>query len=151
MTSDKNILIRNIYYMLTYAFKELRHNNYEYIAGESFDNICDLFAEADMYGLGKGVYPKDKAPPIPLHPYCMCRLEEVFKWEVDISKQKNNVKQAGDTWLSGISDENRRLVLGIEGNAIWKEGENWQKYMRNWKGLAEPETRIGEKLTKEFR
>ena len=114
-------------------------------------DICDLFAEADMYGLGKGVYPKDKAPPIPLHPYCMCRLEEVFKWEVDISKQKNNVKQAGDKWLAGISDENRRLVLGIEGNAMWKEGENWQKYMRNWKGLAEPETRIGEKLTKEFR
>ena len=51
MTSDKNILIRNIYYMLTYAFKELRHNNYEYIAGESFDNICDLFAEI----LSKGV------------------------------------------------------------------------------------------------
>jgi hypothetical protein len=34
---------------------------------------------------------------------------------------------------------------------MWKDGENWQKYMRNWKGLAEPETRIGEKLTKEFR
>ena len=44
----------------------------------------------------------------------------------------------------GSSDENRRLVLGIEGNAMWKEGENWQKYMRNWKGLAEPETRLKE-------
>lgn len=37
--------------MLTYAFKELRHNNYEYIAGEDFDNIYDLFAEI----LSKGV------------------------------------------------------------------------------------------------
>ena len=44
----------------------------------------------------------------------------------------------------GSSDENRRLVLGIEGNAMWKDGENWQKYMRNWKGLAEPETRLKE-------
>ena len=105
-------------------------------------DICDLFAEADMYGLGKGVYPKDKAPTIPLHPYCMCRLEEVFKWEVDISRQKDNIKQAGNKWLAGISDENRRLVLGIEGNAMWKQGENWQKYMRNWKGLAAPETRL---------
>lgn len=51
MTIDKNILIKNIYYMLTYVFKELRHNNYEYIAGESFDNIYDLFAEI----LSKGV------------------------------------------------------------------------------------------------
>ena len=113
-------------------------------------DICDLFADADMYGLGKGVYPKDKAPPIPLHPYCMCRLEEVFKWEVDISKRKDNVKQAGDKWLSEISDKNRRLVLGIEGNAMWKDGENWQKYMRNWRGLVEPETRLKD-IVQEYR
>lgn len=37
--------------MLTYAFKELRHNNYEYIVGEHFDNIYDLFAEI----LSKGI------------------------------------------------------------------------------------------------
>lgn len=37
--------------MLTYAFKELKHNNYEHIAGESFENIYDLFAEI----LSKGV------------------------------------------------------------------------------------------------
>ncbi len=45
MTIDKGILIRNIYYMLTYAFQSLRQNNYAEIAGESFDNIQDLFAE----------------------------------------------------------------------------------------------------------
>lgn len=45
MTTDKGILIRNIYYMLTYAFQDLRRNNYEDIAGEDFDNILDLFAE----------------------------------------------------------------------------------------------------------
>ena len=38
MTIDKNIPIKNIYYMLTYAFKELKHNNYEHIVGENFDN-----------------------------------------------------------------------------------------------------------------
>lgn len=37
--------------MLTYAFKELKHNNYEYIEGEYFDNIYDLFAEI----LSKGI------------------------------------------------------------------------------------------------
>ena len=105
-------------------------------------DICNLFAEADMYGLGKGVYPKDKMPPVPLHPHCMCRYEEVYAWEVDISKQKDNVKQAGDKWLNGLSDVNRRRVLGIEGDEAWKQGENWQKYMRNWRGLVEPETRL---------
>ena len=29
MTNDKGILIRNIFYMLTYAFQELRRNNYK--------------------------------------------------------------------------------------------------------------------------
>ena len=32
MTNDKGILIRNIYYMLSYAFLELKRNNYEDIA-----------------------------------------------------------------------------------------------------------------------
>ena len=39
MTKDKNIFILNIYFMLTYAFRELKQNNYEEIAGEDFDNI----------------------------------------------------------------------------------------------------------------
>ena len=51
MTTDKGIPIKNVYYMLAYAFKELRHNNYEHIAGEDFDDIYDLFAEI----LSKGI------------------------------------------------------------------------------------------------
>ena len=60
MTEDKGILIRNIYYMLTYAFQELRNNNYEEIAGEYFDEIYDLFAEILAKGISfqlkKGLY-----------------------------------------------------------------------------------------------
>lgn len=51
MSETNNIPVKNIYYMLTYAFKELKHNNYEYIAGESFDNIYDLFAEIISRGV----------------------------------------------------------------------------------------------------
>ena len=39
MTKDKTILIRNIYYMLSYAFRELKKNNYENIAKEDFGHI----------------------------------------------------------------------------------------------------------------
>ena len=60
MTEDKGILIRNIYYMLTYAFQELRQNNYAEIAGEKFDDIYDLFAEilarGISYQLKQGLY-----------------------------------------------------------------------------------------------
>lgn len=51
MTEDKGILIKNIYYMLTYAFKELKNNNYVSIAGEKFDGVYDLFAEILFKGI----------------------------------------------------------------------------------------------------
>ncbi|MBP3802641.1 MAG: 5-methylcytosine-specific restriction endonuclease system specificity protein McrC [Oribacterium sp.] len=51
MTNDKGILIKNIYYMLTYAFQILRQSNYDEIKAEDFDNIHDMFAAI----LGKGV------------------------------------------------------------------------------------------------
>lgn len=45
MTQDKGIFIKNVFYMLTYAFQELSGNNYASMAVESFDGIQDLFAE----------------------------------------------------------------------------------------------------------
>lgn len=51
MTEDKGIFIKNIYYMLSYAFQELRKNNYENIAGEDFDGVHDLFAEIIARGV----------------------------------------------------------------------------------------------------
>lgn len=60
MTDDKGILIRNIYYMLSYAFQELRKNNYEDIAKEDFERVQDLFAEilfrGVSYQLKQGLY-----------------------------------------------------------------------------------------------
>lgn len=51
MTKDKSIFIKNIYYMLSYAFNVLRQSNYDEVASEQFDNAQDLFAAI----LGKGV------------------------------------------------------------------------------------------------
>lgn len=51
MTIDKGIFIHNIYYMLSYAFQELRNNNYENIAKEDFERILDLFAEILFRGV----------------------------------------------------------------------------------------------------
>ena len=45
MTTDKNILIHNIYYMLAYAFRYFRLNLLEEMQGEKFEDIQDLFAE----------------------------------------------------------------------------------------------------------
>lgn len=60
MTRDKNILIKNVFYMLTYAFQELRQNNYEDIDSEKFEHIHDLFAEILIRGIShqlkKGIH-----------------------------------------------------------------------------------------------
>lgn len=45
------IVIKNIYYMLTYVFQVLKRHDYKEIASEEFDNIYDLFAAI----LAKGI------------------------------------------------------------------------------------------------
>ena len=51
MTEDKGILIRNIYWMLAYAFQVLRQNNYENILADDFKETENLFAAI----LSKGI------------------------------------------------------------------------------------------------
>ena len=51
MTKDKNILIKNIYYMLSYAFTILNQGEYDQIAAEEFDHLHNLFAAI----LAKGI------------------------------------------------------------------------------------------------
>ena len=53
MTSDKGIFIKNIYYMLAYAFQVLRQKNYENIAAEDFDDVQDLFAAILVKGISQ--------------------------------------------------------------------------------------------------
>ena len=61
MTDDKGILIKNIYYMLTYAFQVLRQTNYDEVASEEFEKIQDLFAAI----LAKGVTKQLKQGLLP--------------------------------------------------------------------------------------
>ena len=53
MIKDRSIQIKNIYYMLTYAFQVLKQTNYEEISSENFDNIGDLFAAILAKGLAQ--------------------------------------------------------------------------------------------------
>ena len=51
MIKDKSIFIKNIYYMLAYAYQSLQQENYKDIATEKFDNVHNLLAAI----LAKGV------------------------------------------------------------------------------------------------
>ena len=105
-------------------------------------DICDMYAKADMYGLGAGIYPKDKLPPLPVHPHCLCRYVEVIEGEVDMKQQRDQVREAGDKWLNSLPESCRAQVLGRKGLKAWEDGEDWRKYMRGYAGLREAESRL---------
>ena len=53
MIKDKSIFIKNIYYMLSYAFTTLNQGGYEDVAAEDFENIHNLFAAILAKGIGR--------------------------------------------------------------------------------------------------
>lgn len=53
MTADKGIFIKNIYYMLSYAFQILKQGDYENVAAEQFEKIHDLFADILVRGVSR--------------------------------------------------------------------------------------------------
>ena len=53
MIKDKTILIKNIYYMLSYAYTPLTQGGYENVEKEEFENIHNLFAAILAKGIGR--------------------------------------------------------------------------------------------------
>ncbi len=107
-------------------------------------DICDMYAKADMYGLGAGIYPKDKLPPLPVHPHCLCRYVEVIEGEVDMKQQRDQVREAGDKWLHSLPESRRAQVLGRKGLKAWEDGKDWRKHMRGYAGLRETKGRLSD-------
>ncbi len=53
MTKDKSIFIKNIYYMLSYAFTTLQQSDGDKIATEKFENVHNLFVAILSKGIGR--------------------------------------------------------------------------------------------------
>ena len=49
------ILIKNIYYMLCYAFKVLTHDEYDKVSTEDFENTSELFSQILIIGISKQI------------------------------------------------------------------------------------------------
>ena len=54
-TKDKSIFIKNVYYMLAYAFRALKMDEYDDLAGEDFEHMHDLFAATLAKGIARQV------------------------------------------------------------------------------------------------
>lgn len=111
MTEDKGILIRNVYYMLTYAFQELKQNNFEDIAKEDFEHIHDLFAEILYRGvsaqLKQGLYKEYISKEEPL---------AILRGKLNINgtiKEKLNRRQTIYCEFDELSEDNvyNRILL----------------------------------------
>jgi len=74
-------------------------------------DICDLHAQANLHGLGAGVYPLDRHP-WPAHPNTFSYLEAVF-WD-EVSPQDQAGQQSQLEWLQSQPPEVQLAVLGSE-------------------------------------
>lgn len=96
-------------------------------------DICDFYANADLYGLGKGVYPKDKFPRLPAHPHCMCHIKPLTELDIDVNKRHTNPEQAGLEYIKSLSKKHQEVLLGVNGREQVLTGkETWQNIARGW-------------------
>lgn len=51
-------------------------------------DVCDVHASADLYGLGAGVYPTRDACPWPAHPNTFSYVTAVFDYEIEDAKKE---------------------------------------------------------------
>ncbi|WP_303838888.1 DUF6883 domain-containing protein [Selenomonas ruminantium] len=100
-------------------------------------DICNLYADANLWGLGKGIYPKEKTPNLPVHPHCLCHLAPVFSSELD-KKPTDCIEAGGREYLNQLSHKERMQLMGVEGAKEFEKGADWRKSARNYsKNLLE--------------
>ena len=100
-----------------------------------FGDICDLYGKADLYGMGKGIYPKDKVPRLPVHPNCMCHLRPVMAGSDLIKgKEKDNIEQGGMDYIRGLNLHQQERLLGENGRKEVLRKGNWRSKARGYSG-----------------
>ena len=97
-------------------------------------DICDLYAKANLYGMGAGVFPKDKVPLLPAHPHCMCFLKPVIRGMIDNEMPIDRVEEGGREYLDSVSLHHRQMLLGIHGEKDVRAGESWTQKARGYGG-----------------
>lgn len=110
------------------------------------EDICDMYANANLWNLGKGIFPKDKCPFLPIHPHCLCHLAPVFISEVDIDNAQDQRDTAACDWLKRQNENTRENLLGVKGNKAWEEGrKTWRTVLRNYSPKVMKSRIVGER------
>lgn len=85
----------------------------------AFD-VCNMYADGNMFNLGVGVYPKDQVPLVPIHPHCLCKYKAIYKSQIDISKQKDRRNSEMVHWVNKLPEIQAKSVLGVRGYTAYK-------------------------------
>ncbi|MCB9635704.1 MAG: hypothetical protein H6721_26600 [Sandaracinus sp.] len=75
-------------------------------------DVCDSIAAMDAFGLGPGVFPKDQAPVLPIHPNGMSFLSSVLVRPDGSSSITRTEPRAPHETLAAMPAERRREILG---------------------------------------
>lgn len=97
-------------------------------------DICDLYANADLYGLGKGIFPKDKVPMLPAHPNCMCHLKPVVVSQSTKRLPHERFEQGAREYISTASKAHRERLFGKFGSKLVEAGSPLTNHLRNYNG-----------------
>lgn len=98
-------------------------------------DICDLYAKANLYGMGAGVFPKDKVPRLPAHPHCMCFLKPVIRGMIDNETPIERIEEGGREYLDNVDLHHRQMLLGIHGAKDVMDGKiSWTQKARGYGG-----------------
>lgn len=98
-------------------------------------DICDLYAKANLYGMGPGIFPKDKVPRLPAHPHCMCFLKPVIRGMIDNETPIDRVEEGGREYLDSVSLHHRQMLLGVHGVKDVMGGKvSWTQKARGYGG-----------------
>ena len=98
-------------------------------------DICDLYAKANLYGMGPGIFPKDKVPRLPAHPHCMCFLKPVIRGMIDNETPIDPIEEGGREYLGSVSLHHRQMLLGMHGVKDVMGGKvSWTQKARGYGG-----------------
>jgi hypothetical protein len=98
-------------------------------------DICDMYAKANLYGMGPGIFPKDKVPRLPAHPHCMCFLKPVIRGMIDNETPIDRVEEGGREYLDSVSLHHRQMLLGVHGVKDVMGGKvSWTQKARGYGG-----------------
>ncbi|MBR7793895.1 hypothetical protein KDM87_14975 [Undibacterium sp. FT147W] len=83
-------------------------------------DICDMHARANLYGLGRGVYPHGKSP-LPAHPNTLSF--EVIVYKDEVSAEDKAGKQSVMEFLETVPSKDRKGILGANKNEAFEAGK----------------------------